>query len=250
MSSSVYKAAEKTEAQPHIEYLPYDDSTQCLRQIKGYPRSFTRVPSRPLIERPLTLSERTGPIDLEQRVAVDSTDFSSITPGGPRAIGQLMTASGRVLDEDGSPIAGAMIEIWQANAAGKYIHQMDRHEAPLDPNFTGQGRFLTDSEGRYEFRTIKPGGYPVGESDWWWRPPHIHFSILGPSWMSHFVTQIFFPGEPLNETDLLVNGVLDPEARQRIFFEPQPTKVNKGTNLLRFERDFVLRGKRSTPQLP
>jgi protocatechuate 3,4-dioxygenase, beta subunit len=233
-----------------MEYLPYDDRTQSLRQIKGYPRSFTRVPSQPLVARPLTLTELTGPREFEQRLALDNTDFSSTTPGGPRAIGQLIEVSGRVMDEDGAPLANALIEMWQANSGGKYIHQLDGHQAPLDPNFIGQGRFLTDAEGCYRFRTIKPGGYPVAESDWWWRPPHIHFSIFGPSWMSRFITQIFFPGEPLNETDLLLNGVPDPEARQRIFFEPQPTVVNKGLNLLEFHRDFVLRGKRATPQLP
>jgi protocatechuate 3,4-dioxygenase beta subunit len=233
---------------PKIEYLPYDDGTQTLRQIKGYPRSWTRTPAQPLIERPLTLSETTGPIGLERRLEINQGDLSCVVQGGPRAIGQLISVSGRVCDEDGAPIAGALIEIWQANAAGKYIHQLDRHQAPLDPNFTGQGRFLTGAEGQYEFRTIKPGGYPVMESDWWWRPPHIHFSIFGPSWMNRFVTQIFFPGEPLNETDLLLNGVVDLEARQRLLFQPQPTKVG-AVNMLEFRLDFVLRGKHGTPAL-
>jgi protocatechuate 3,4-dioxygenase, beta subunit len=236
---------------PRTEYLPYDDRTQTQRYIKGYPRSWTRNPSQPLVERPLTLSELTGPTELERKVETCDGDFAHPVAGGPRAIGQLITVSGRIVDEDGAPLAGAMVEIWQANSAGKYIHEWDRHQAPIDPNFTGQGRFLTDREGRYEFRTIKPGGYPVVESDWWWRPPHIHFSIFGPSWMNRFITQIFFPGEPLNETDLLLNGVPDPEARQRLIFEfdPQSTKVVEGTNLLAFQRDFVLRGKQHTPEL-
>jgi protocatechuate 3,4-dioxygenase, beta subunit len=236
---------------PQIEYLPYDDRTQTARYIKGYPRSWTRNPSQPLVERPLTLSELTGPAELQRKLEICDGDFSCRAAGGPRAIGQLITVSGRVVDEDGAPLAGAMIEIWQANSAGKYIHEWDRHQAPIDPNFTGQGRFLTDQEGRYHFRTIKPGGYPVVESDWWWRPPHIHFSIFGPTWMNRFITQIFFPGEPLNETDLLLNGVPDPEARQRLLFEfdPQSTKVVAGTNLLAFQRDFVLRGRQQTPEL-
>jgi protocatechuate 3,4-dioxygenase beta subunit len=231
-------------------YSPFDDRTQILRQIAGYPRSFTRVPSSALVERRLTLTERTGPAELERRFRLSAGDFSCIVPGGPRAIGQLMTVSGRVTDEDGAPIAGALIEIWQANASGKYIHQWDRHQAPLDPNFIGQGRILTDPEGSYRFRTIKPGGYPVAESDWWWRPPHIHFSIFGVSWMDRFITQVFFPGEPLNQTDLLLNGIPDAEARQRVMFEPQPTKVTKDLNILEFHRNFVLRGKRRTPELP
>ena len=242
----------QTTAPTEMRYLPYDDRTQIQRQIKGYPRSFTRVPAQPLIERPLTLSERTGPAGLERRLETGGCDFST-SPGGARAIGQLIQVNGRVVDEDGAPMSGIVIEMWQANAAGKYIHQLDRHQAPLDPSFTGQGRFLTDAEGCYSFRTIKPGGYPVAESDWWWRPPHIHFSIVGATWMSRFVTQIFFPGEPLNETDLLFNGIPDPEARERVLFEPLPTKVYKpdaGLNILGFQRDFVLRGRRATPELP
>ncbi len=185
------------------EYEPYRENTQLARYIQHYPRSFTRNPAQPLIQRPLTLSERTGPTELERRLAIDGQDMSSKEPGGPRAIGQFIAVTGRVMDEDGAPLAGAVIEIWQANSAGKYVHELDRHQAPIDPNFTGLGRIVTGSEGEYKFLSIKPGAYPVMESDWWWRPPHIHFSIFGPSWMNRFVTQIFFPGEPLNEPDLL-----------------------------------------------
>lgn len=231
-----------------VEYEPYEEQTQLARYIQNYPRSFTRNPSQPLISRPLTLTERTGPTGLESRLPVDSDDMSSKEPGGPRAIGQFIAVTGRVTDQDGRPLAGALIEIWQANSAGKYIHEADRHQAPIDPNFTGLGRFVTGPEGQYRFLTIKPGAYPVVESDWWWRPPHIHFSIFGPSWMNRFITQIFFPGEPLNETDLLLNAVQDPEARDRLIFETTPTVV-AAVNMLTFRRDFVLRGKRSTPQL-
>ena len=185
-----------------VEYEPYRENTQLARYIKDYPRSFTRNPLQPLIHRPVTLSERTGPVELDRRLAINSEDISSKERGGPRAIGQYIAVTGRVMDEDGAPLAGAMIEIWQANSAGKYIHELDRHEAPIDPNFAGVGRFVTGDEGQYKFLSIKPGAYPVMESDWWWRPPHIHFSIFGPSWMNRYVTQIFFPGEPLNETDL------------------------------------------------
>jgi len=246
--SSTAKNSTAAHASSEIEYLPYDDRTQSLRLIDRYPRSFTRNPSQPLIRRPLTLSELTGPTDLERRVKTGDGDLSLTVAGGPRAMGQLISVSGRVTDEDGAPLAGAVIELWQANSAGKYIHEMDRHEAPVDPNFTGEGCIVTDAEGQYQFRSIKPGAYPVMESDWWWRPPHIHFSIFGPSWMNRFVTQIFFPGEPLNETDLLLNGVPDPETRQRLLLQPQATTV--GTfNILKFRQDFVLRGKRSTPAL-
>jgi protocatechuate 3,4-dioxygenase beta subunit len=230
------------------QYSPYDDQTQLARQIPGYPLSFTRTPRQPLIERPATLTELTGPIEMHRRLKLTGNDLSRAVSGGPRAIGQLISVSGRVLDEDGSPMAGALLEIWQANSAGKYIHELDRHDAPLDPNFTGLGRLSTDQEGRFEMLTIKPGAYPVLESDSWWRPPHIHFSIFGSSWMNRFVTQIFFPGEPLNETDLLLNAVADREARRRLIFDVAPTTVG-AVNTLRFHRDFVLRGRRSTPEL-
>jgi protocatechuate 3,4-dioxygenase, beta subunit len=239
----------KTAVQTGIRktYHPYDDRTQMARQIERYPLSFTRAPSQPLIARPLTLSELTGPAGLEERLEAEKLDLSRVAEGG-RAIGQLISVSGQVTDEDGSPIAGAVVEIWQANSSGKYIHELDRFEAPLDPNFTGQGRLRTDSEGRYEFLTIKPGAYPVMESGWWWRPPHIHFSIFGPSWMNRYVTQIFFPGEPLNEVDLLLNGVRNEEARQRLIFEARTPEMG-AVKMLPFERDFVLRGRRAAPEL-
>ncbi|HEV3332439.1 MAG TPA: protocatechuate 3,4-dioxygenase subunit beta [Bryobacteraceae bacterium] len=246
--SSPAKNSTESQLSSDIEYAPYDDRTQSLRLIDRYPRSFTRNPSRPLILRPLTLSERTGPTELEARLPIGDGDLSCAVAGGPRAMGQLISVSGHVTDEDGAPLTGAVIEIWQANAAGKYVHELDRHEAPIDPHFIGEGRLVTDAEGQYQFRSIKPGAYPVMESDWWWRPPHIHFSIFGPTWMNRFVTQIFFPGEPLNESDLLFNGVPDLEARQRLMLQPQPTTVGS-FNILKFRQDFVMRGKRATPAL-
>ena len=231
-----------------IEYDPYREETQLARYIQHYPRSFTRNPAQPLVQRPLTLSEVTGPVDLTPRLPLSGPDLAHSNPSAPRAIGQYIEVTGRVTDEDGAPLANAMVEIWQANSAGKYVHELDRHEAPVDPNFIGEGRFLTDAEGCYRFRSIKPGAYPVTESDWWWRPPHIHFSIFGPSWMNRFVTQIFFPGEPLNETDLLLNAVQDPEARDRLIFQTSPTVVG-AVNFLILRRDFVLRGRRRTPEL-
>ncbi|MBV8847312.1 MAG: protocatechuate 3,4-dioxygenase subunit beta, partial [Bryobacterales bacterium] len=191
----------------------------------------------------------TGPAGIENRLGVEALDLSHAAPEEPRALGQLILVSGRVMDEDGSPIAGAVIEIWQANSCGKYIHELDRFDAPLDPNFTGQGRLITDFEGRYQFLSVKPGAYPVIESGWWWRPPHIHFSIFGPSWMNRYVTQIFFPGEPLNQIDVLLNGVKDEEARQTLIFEAPPPEMGD-VQRIPFHRDFVLRGKRATPELP
>jgi len=231
-----------------LDYNPYDPKTQLERYIDRYPLSFKRTPLAPLIERPLTLSERTGPTGLANGYPIGELDLAHAVPGGPRATGQLIWISGRVTDEDGSPIAGAVIELWQANSAGKYVHEMDRHEAPVDPNFHGQGRMVTDQDGQYKFFSIKPGAYPVLESGWWWRPPHIHFSILGPSWMNRFVTQIFFPGEPLNETDLLLNGVPDRGVRERLIFKFDSTTMSP-VSAMGYRQDFVLRGSRQTPAL-
>jgi protocatechuate 3,4-dioxygenase, beta subunit len=228
-------------------YDPYDDATQVARYVDRYPLSFKRTPLAPLVPRPLTLSEQTGPAAAEL-FSIGPMDLSKSAADAPRATGQLIQVSGRVTDEDGSPMPGAVIEIWQANSAGKYVHAADRHNAPIDPNFTGEGRLITDAEGEFQFFSIKPGAYPVLESGWWWRPPHIHFSILGPSWMDRFVTQIFFPGEPLNEIDLLLNAVPDRDVRERLIFEFEGTSMGE-VNAMGFRRDFVLRGRRQTPEL-
>ena len=231
-----------------IDYRPYDDATQVARKIDRYPLSFTRNPSAALIHRPLTLTERTGPTGLERTWKAGPLDLSRAAPEGSRAVGQLIWVEGRVTDEDGSPIPGAVVELWQANSAGKYVHEMDRHIAPVDPHFSGQGRLVTDEDGQYKFFSIKPGAYPVLESGWWWRPPHIHFSILGPSWMTRYVTQIFFPGEPLNETDLLLNAVPDRDVRERLIFKFESTTMGD-LSAICYRRDFVLRGRRATPAL-
>ena len=229
-------------------YSPYDDRTQPHRYIDRYPKSFTRTPLAAPIERPLTRTELTGPAGLAERFHAGPLDLSRATPSSGRATGQLIHVMGRLMDEDGSPLAGAVVELWQANAAGRYIHEMDSHPAPLDPNFSGQGRLITNEEGEYSFFSIKPGAYPVLESGWWWRPPHIHFSIFGVSWMDRYLTQIFFPGEPLNETDLLLNGVPDRDVRDRLIFEYGGTSIGQ-VNAIHYRRDFVLRGHRRTPDL-
>ena len=229
------------------DYEPLDDRTQMFREIDRYKASSRRVPEAPLIARALTLSERTGPVELVRKWGVGALDLCRGETGA-RALGQLISVSGRVTDEDGSPVAGVVMELWQANAAGKYVHEMDDHVAPLDPNFIGQGRLVTDEDGRYEVFTIKPGAYPVLYSGWWWRPPHIHFSIVGSSWMNRFVTQIFFPGEPLNEKDLLLNAVPDKDVRERLIFEYTDT-VMGDFSYIGYRRDFVLRGHRRTPEM-
>ena len=232
---------------PRIDYQPYDDETQLARYIDRYPAELQADAACAAGSAAADAfgAHRTGGADL---FPIGPMDLSKAAADAPRATGQLIQISGRVTDEDGSPLAGAVIEIWQANSAGKYIHETDRHNAPVDPNFTGEGRLVTDAEGQFQFFSIKPGAYPVLESGWWWRPPHIHFSILGRSWMDRFVTQIFFPGEPLNETDLLLNAVPDRDVRERLIFQFEGTSMGE-VNAMGFRRDFVLRGRRQTPEI-
>ena len=237
-----------------VDYAPYDDATQMDRKIDRYPLSFTRTPSQPLIARPLTRSERTGPWDLDRLLEISPKPAEAALAGASpqTAVGQLIWVEGRVCDQDGRPIPNATMEIWQANSAGRYVHEMDNNTAaPVDPHFHGTGRLRTGPEGEFRIQTVKPGAYPVLGSGFWWRPPHIHFSIFGVSWMDRYITQIFFPGEPLNKVDLLLNGVRNEEARQRLIFDAlTPSMAAPGEScLMGYKLDFVLRGKHATPQL-
>ncbi|MGA2536237.1 MAG: protocatechuate 3,4-dioxygenase subunit beta, partial [Terracidiphilus sp.] len=153
---------------------------------------------------------------------------------------------GRVLDEDGRPVRGALIEVWQANAAGRYRHKVDTYDAPLDPNFTGGGRMLTDEFGRYFFKTIKPGPYPWGNHYNAWRPAHIHFSLFGAGILSRLVTQMYFPGDPLQPIDPIFNSIPDEAARQRLVSRLDMDR-SKPDDMLAYMWDVVLRGKADTP---
>jgi protocatechuate 3,4-dioxygenase beta subunit len=166
--------------------------------------------------------------------------------GARRALGQLIHIRTRVIDEDGAPVPGALLEVWHCNAAGKYIHPNDAHDAPVDPNFYGAARLVADAAGRIELRTIKPAAYPVPDTEGWWRPPHVHFSVWGKVWLSRLVTQMFFPGEPLNEHDPILNAVRDRRARDACIarFVPQ------GGSALVFEYELVVRGRNASPGMP
>lgn len=223
---------------------PIVAGTQPTRIVEGYPQTARRTPSRALLRRPLTLSELTGPLDLSSRLAATSADVAG--QGAERAQGQLILLRLAVRDEDGSPIAGTMVEMWQANAAGRYAHPNDSDHAPLDPHFHGNARVRTDASGNIEIRTIKPGAYPVPGPDRWWRPPHVHFSVWGKVWLSRVVTQMFFPGDPLNEQDLIFNAVANAEARARLVARSVPTRAAPDDALV-FEHTLVVRGKRATP---
>lgn len=232
-----------------MDYLiePRDERTQSPGVVPGYWHTAKRWPSQPLQRRPLTLSELTGPQGVAQRLAPSGADLAG--QGAKRAIGQHIQLRMRVVDEDGSPLPGTLIEVWHANAAGRYIHPNDTDHAPVDPNFYGATRLVTDETGLIELRTVKPGAYPVRDAGHWWRPPHVHMGIWGRVWLSRLATQIFFPGEPLNEFDLILNATPDPEARRRCIARLRPASEGP-ENALVYEHQIVVRGRRATPQMP
>ena len=176
---------------------------------------------------------------------VDRIPGSIEQPAG-EPLGERIVVQGRVLDEEGRPIRGALVEIWQANAAGRYRHELDRHAAPLDPNFFGGGRCLTDADGRYRFVTIKPGAYPWANHENAWRPAHIHFSLFGRAFTQRLVTQMYFPDDPMFFQDPIFNAVRDEKDRQRMISRYNH-EITKEQWALGFEWDIVLRGQECTP---
>ena len=227
--------------------LPRDERTQPSRIVAGYPQTPLRNPLQPLVKREPTLSELTGPLEAARRVRLLGGDIAG--HGERQAIGQLIHLRVRVLDEDGAPVGGAMVEMWQANAAGRYIHPNDDDHAPPDPNFHGAARLVTDESGVFELRTVKPGAYPVRPRSGWWRPPHVHFSVFGRVWLARLVTQMYFPGEPLNAQDRILNAVPDAAARESLVASYVPP-TGDPHNALVFEHQIVLRGRTATPAQP
>ena len=219
-----------------------DPRTQPQGVEPGYPLTALRWPSQPLQRRPHGVSELSGPQDVLRRLAPVRGDLAGY--GAKRAIGQLILVRARVVDEDGAPVPGAVVEIWHCNAAGKYIHPNDSNDAPADPNFYGAARVTAGDAGLVELRTIKPGAYPVPDSGGWWRPPHIHFSVWGRVWLSRLVTQMFFQDEPLNEHDAILNSVRDPQARARCIARFAATST-----ALVYEHDLVVRGRKAAAPL-
>ena len=209
-----------------------------------YKSSALRHPKQPLIPLAQGLTEITGPLFGAERVGEHDADLTAGHAGEP--IGERIIVSGRVLDSGGSPVPDALIEVWQANAAGRYAHHVDDHPAPLDPNFSGGGRCVTDSLGCYRFITIKPGPYPWGNHYNAWRPAHIHFSLLGRAFAQRLVTQMYFPGDPLLVYDPIFNAVRDERARERMLsrFSIHRAVPARATA---YEFDIVLRGPGATP---
>jgi protocatechuate 3,4-dioxygenase beta subunit len=233
---------EKTLSAPPGYRRPYFES-QPPYLYPPYRSTLKRSPSRPLVLLPHTLSEITGPVFGYGDVRPTDSDLTRQHDGEP--IGERIVVSGRVLDENSRPVVHALVELWQANAAGRYRHAVDDHDAPLDPNFTGCGRALTDSEGRYRFVTIKPGAYPWRNHYNAWRPAHLHLSLFGLGLMQRLVTQMYFPGDQLLAYDPMYNSVPDEKARQGMIasFDWEATIPDIA---LAFRYDIVLRGRDAT----
>jgi protocatechuate 3,4-dioxygenase beta subunit len=211
----------------------------------GYKSTVARAPSQPLVVLPQSLTELTGPLLGEGRVTAADADLTRGTGNG-EAQGQRIIVHGQVRDADGRPVPNTLVEVWQANAAGRYLHKVDQHDAPLDPNFTGGGRTVTDAEGRYRFITIRPGAYPWLNHHNAWRPAHIHFSLFGRAFTQRLVSQMYFPDDPLFPYDPMYNSVPDPAARQRMVarFDMDATVEMWA---LGYQWDIVLRGREATP---
>ncbi len=208
-----------------------------------YGSSRLRAPSVPPLVIPQTITETTGPLLGARDLGALDADLTR--QHGSEPLGERIIVHGRVLDGSGRPIPHTLVEVWQANAAGRYRHDLDRHPAPLDPNFSGAGRCLTDSEGRYRFVTVKPGAYPWKNHHNAWRPAHIHFSLFGLAFVQRLVTQMYFPGDPLFFQDPIFNSVPDPKVRDRMVarFDLAATEPEWA---LGYEWDIVLRGPTAT----
>ncbi|MEU2872256.1 protocatechuate 3,4-dioxygenase subunit beta [Streptomyces olivoreticuli] len=225
-------AAAPANGAPAYDFAPY----------RGLPLRQPARPPVPVVEPGAV--ELTGPVFGPADVGPLDSDLTRQHRGEP--LGERITVSGRVLDRHGRPVRGQLVEVWQANAAGRYAHRADRHAAPLDPNFTGTGRCLTDDEGRYHFITVRPGAYPWNHHRNAWRPPHLHFSLFGTAFAQRLVTQMYFPGDPLVPYDALWRAIDDPVARARVIAAYDPA-LNIPEWSLGYHWDIVLDGPAATP---
>lgn len=209
-----------------------------------YRSTALRHPTQPLVIVPQTLSEITGPVYDYGRIGQLDHDLTRQHGGEP--LGERIIIEGRVLDAGGRPVPETLVEVWQANAAGRYRHAQDTHHAPLDPNFSGAGRTMTGADGGFRFVTVKPGAYPWQNHDNAWRPAHVHFSVFGRSFLTRLVTQMYFPGDPLLELDPIFNAIRSEPVRQRLISRFD-LAVTEPLTALGYRFDIVLRGRDATP---
>jgi protocatechuate 3,4-dioxygenase, beta subunit len=229
----------------NIIYNKFDWEVQPAYLSPDYKSTILRSPSQPLVVLKQSLAELTGPVFGDFKLGEFDNDLTKNAVVNGQPLGERIVVHGRVLNENGQPIPNTIIEIWQANSSGRYLHKVDQHDAPLDPNFLGAGRCKTDSEGKYVFYTIKPGSYPWGNHYNAWRPNHIHFSLFGANITNRLVTQMYFPGDPLLQYDPIFLSV-PPKGRDLLVssFDLSLTEPNFA---LGYRFDFVLRGHNKTP---
>ena len=213
--------------------------------VAEYKSTVLRAPTKPLINIKHSVSELTGPVFGREAIRKYDNDLTKNGITNKEPLGERIVVAGKVTDELGRPVRNVMIEIWQANAAGRYIHKLDQHNAPLDPNFFGAGRCVTDAEGNYKFYTIRPGAYPWGNHPNAWRPSHIHFSLIGKYIISRLVTQMYFPGDPLFQYDPIFNSV--PARYRSLLVSKFNLDLTEEAFALGYEFNIVLRGKDETP---
>jgi len=232
-------------SKPAPTITPRDWSSHSPYLYPGYKSTAKRGPTQPLIPLKAALGELSQPVYGHDSVGELDHDLTRNARKNGEPIGERMILTGQVLDEGGRPVRNTLIELWQANACGRYVHKVDQHDAPLDPNFLGAGRCLTDSEGRYKFLTIKPGAYPWGNHRNAWRPNHIHLSLFGQHFASRLVTQMYFPGDPLLAYDPIFQGT-PAKARERLIADFSLDLTEEGF-ALGYQFDIVLRGANETP---
>ena len=230
---------------PHPAITPRDWSSHSPYIYPGYRSTPKRGPTKPLIPLKAALGELTQPVYGHDSIGELDHDLTRNARKNGEPIGERMILAGQVLDEQRRPVRNTLIELWQANACGRYVHKKDQHDAPLDPNFLGAGRCLTDDEGRYKFLTIKPGAYPWGNHPNAWRPNHIHLSLFGNHFASRLVTQMYFPGDPLLAYDPIFQGTPE-KARDRLIADFSLDVTQEGY-ALGYQFDIVLRGAEETP---
>ncbi|HLN85715.1 MAG TPA: protocatechuate 3,4-dioxygenase subunit beta [Candidatus Limnocylindrales bacterium] len=227
-------------------YNPRDWRSHPPYSFKAYGSSVKRGPLKKLLPLQQTLSEITGPLFSDIKLEPGENDLTRNAGTGKEALGERIIVVGKVMDEDERPVPNTLIEIWQANAAGRYHHPVDQHNAPLDPNFTGAGRCVTNDKGEYRYLTIKPGAYPWLNHPNAWRPAHIHISLFGPAFVTRLVTQFYFPGDPLIPLDPIFNSVPTKSGRERLM-SSYAHDVTESGFALGYRFDIVLRGRKATP---